>query len=196
MHFRARRKIILNIYDFDGTIYDGDSSIDFYRFCFVRSPFSVLRCLPGFAAAAVKYKLGHNTKTEMKSAFFAFVSGFEDISDVVSAFWAKHMNKIEPWYLQQQRPDDLIISASPDFLLAEICHLLGIQNLIASHADPHTGRYLEENCYGPHKVTLFQGKFPGAEVDAFYSDSSSDAPMAALAKESYLVQKGTVTRWK
>ena len=37
----------VNIYDFDGTIYDGDSSIDFYLFC-LRKNVSIIKFLPVF----------------------------------------------------------------------------------------------------------------------------------------------------
>lgn len=33
-----------NIYDFDKTIYDGDSTVDFFLFCLKREPILILFC--------------------------------------------------------------------------------------------------------------------------------------------------------
>ena len=30
--------MLIDVYDFDGTIYDGDSTVDFVRFCLRRHP--------------------------------------------------------------------------------------------------------------------------------------------------------------
>ena len=35
----------IDVYDFDGTIYDGDSTVDFWLYCLRRKP-SLLRFLP------------------------------------------------------------------------------------------------------------------------------------------------------
>ena len=45
----------IDVYDFDGTIYDGDSTVDFVFFCLRRHP-NVIAGLPHLVAAAVKIK--------------------------------------------------------------------------------------------------------------------------------------------
>ena len=47
---------MLNVYDFDKTIYDGDSSIDFYLFCLKRKK-SIILLLPKQVFAMILYKL-------------------------------------------------------------------------------------------------------------------------------------------
>ena len=37
----------VNLYDFDNTIYDGDSSVDFYLFC-LKKKISIIKYLPIF----------------------------------------------------------------------------------------------------------------------------------------------------
>ena len=44
------------------------------------------------------------------------------------------------WYMKQQKEDDIIISASPDFLLRPICKRLGIHSLNASNVNIYTGK--------------------------------------------------------
>ena len=51
---------------------------------------------------------------------------------------------------------DLIISASPEFLLKPICGILGIKHLIASKVSPVDGKYTGKNCHGKEKVRRFK----------------------------------------
>lgn len=183
----------MNVYDFDKTIYNGDSTIDFYLFC-VRSKLSLLRYLPAQLLGFVSYILGYVDKTTFKERFFRFVRGI-DVEEYVEAFWAKNAKKVAGWYMERQESGDVVISASPDFLLRPICRQLGIYHLIASDVDPKTGRFLSGNCYGETKVERFKEAFGECQIDNFYSDSYSDAPMARLAKRSFLIVKGQVTEW-
>ncbi|MFR3285343.1 MAG: haloacid dehalogenase-like hydrolase [Clostridium fessum] len=56
--------------------------------------------------------------------------------------------------------DDVIISASPEILLTEICKRLGIKYLIASKVEKITGKYYRENCYGKEKSSTFSKAVP------------------------------------
>ena len=47
---------MINIYDFDKTIYDGDSSIDFFKYC-IKINKKCLRILPKLALAIILYLL-------------------------------------------------------------------------------------------------------------------------------------------
>lgn len=185
----------MNIYDFDGTIYSGDSTIDFFLFLLKRHP-AILFCVPHFLLAAVKHKAGRCTTTEMKEAFFSFLPKIPDISGEVEQFWQKNIRKIYPWYLAQKCETDIIISASPEFLLKTACAMLGISTLIASEVDEKTGRFLSENCKGQEKVRRFEAQCGQAAPEKFYSDSLSDLPMAQLAGKAFLVKRGTVCNWE
>ena len=52
----GKKSIMLNVYDFDKTIYDGDSSIDFYLFCLKRKK-SIILLLTKQVFAMILYKL-------------------------------------------------------------------------------------------------------------------------------------------
>ena len=78
-------------------------------------------------------------------------------------------------------------------MLKPICDQLGV-SLIASIVDPLTG-HSEENCYGPAKVKRFKEVYGEAKVEAFYSDSLSDTPMALLADKAYLVKDDLIVEW-
>ena len=183
----------MNVYDFDKTIYNGDSTVDFYLFSLKKKPL-LIRHLPTQVWGVVLYLLGKIDKTKLKEKFFSFVKSI-DCETYVAEFWNRNKKKIASWYIEQQQNDDVIISASPDFLLRPVCGHLGIKHLIASDVDPKTGEFLSENCYGATKVERFQEVFGDGEIDTFYSDSFSDFPMARIANRAFLIVKGNVTEW-
>lgn len=184
----------MNVYDFDKTVYAGDSTLDFTRFCYRRHPL-LLRFLPGQVLAFVPYALGLIDKTAFKQRFSRYYRGVKNIDTEVRLFWEAHRQKIEPWYLEQKSENDVIISASPEFLLAPVCAELGVARSIASLVDSKTGVYTGQNCYGEEKVVRFREAFGDAPIERFYSDSLSDAPLAALASESFLVSGGKAVPW-
>lgn len=184
----------MNVYDFDDTIYNGDSTIDFYLFCIKKKP-QLIRYIFKQVYGIALYKLKMINKTKMKEYFFSFLKGIENIDDFIDEFWNKHIGKIKKWYRLQQQEDDVIISASPYFLLKVACDNLDIKHLIASEVNKKDGSFETENCYGEEKVKRFHAMFQN-EIDAFYSDSYSDRPMAEIAKQAYFVKKKKCTKWK
>lgn len=183
----------MNVYDFDDTIYDGDSMLDFYRFAVKRQPL-LLRFLPEQIWGIIRYHLGFGTKERMKEHFYAFLRGIDDIDQMVADFWQSHQSRIKNWYLAQKQSTDVIISASAEFLLQPICQQLHIQ-LMASHVDERTGAYTGLNCRGKEKVRRYQEKYHDEPIQAFYSDSDADIPLAKLAQKAYKVCGNKVTRW-
>ncbi|NLI55019.1 MAG: polysaccharide biosynthesis protein GtrA [Clostridiales bacterium] len=185
----------MNAYDFDKCIYAKDSTLDFYAYCVKKHP-NLLRYVWRQGWGFLLYAMGLIEKTAFKERFFSFLQGVDDVGAETVAFWGSHRQHLRSWYLSQRQAGDLIVSASPEFLLQPLCGLLGIPRLIASRVDPKTGRFLGENCYGAEKVRRVREQIDAAEIDAFYSDSLSDQPMADLAKESFLVVKGVPIPWK
>lgn len=183
----------MNVYDFDKTIYNGDSTIEFYLYCVLKKPV-ILLCFPRQLWGAICYKLGFINKTQFKEIFYCFLTSLGDITPYVFRFWNKHQHKIKKWYLEQQKENDVIISASPYFLLDEICNRIGIQHLIASDVDKRNGKYTGTNCYGEEKVQRFQKEIGGV-IEAFYTDSLSDLPMMRLAENAYLVNGDVIKKW-
>jgi phosphoserine phosphatase len=120
----------VNVYDFDGTIYDGDSSIDFWLYCIRLKP-TILRFIFKQAISCGLCVFGIWRKERCKSAFFSFVREFEDIASVVNQFWMLHRNKLKLFFAECRESDDVIISASPEFLLKPLCEQLGNVCLIA-----------------------------------------------------------------
>lgn len=185
----------MNVYDFDGTVYAGDSSVDFYLYC--------LRGHPGTAArvfrqgwGVLRHAAGRIGTARMKEEFFCFLRDLEEPEALAEAFWDSRRAGIRDWYLEGKRETDLVISASPEFLLRPICRRLGVRPPIATRMDPASGRIEGQNCKGAEKVRRLLERYPEEPVERFYSDSLTDAPLAALAEEAFFVRGGTITRWE
>lgn len=185
----------MNVYDFDNTIYDGDSTFDFYIFSLKRHK-KIILYFPSLIKSALKFYLfKRGTKTEFKEVMYRFlryVNYPKDLDD----FWQTHKKNIKKWYLDQQKADDIIISASPVFLLKPICKDLGIKYLFASIVDKNTGEYTGVNCHGKEKVTVFNNAFTDVIIDEFYSDSKSDTPLAEISNKAFLVYGDKIKPWK
>lgn len=188
----------MNGYDFDNTIYDGESAVDFFFF-YIRKDPKLICFLPLVALKLFKYKTG---KITIESAFKSYeklvkdyIADISDLEDIVSEFWDKHEHKIKPFYLRQQRDDDVIISSSPGILLDEIFKRIGVKHSICSEINPETGA-LEYVCFRENKAMAFKNKYPGVKLDKFYTDSVNDLPLLELANEAYMVKGNRVERIK
>ncbi len=184
----------MNIYDFDKTIYDGDSSIHFYFYIAVRFPI-IFAYIPLQLWYGLMYLLHISDKTKLKEIMFKPLRHVKDIDSVLDKFWMQNCRRIKKWYLDQHMDSDIVISASPHFLLEPICKKLGIQTLIASNIDKNTGKYSGKNCFGAEKVCRLSEAGITEPIDNFYSDSLSDQPLAELAKNSYLVKGEKISPW-
>ena len=183
----------MNIYDFDHTIYNGDSSVDFWLFALCRKPYLVV-FLPLQIYGTALFLLGIYSKERMKEAFFIFIRHVP-LDKMTANFWERNRSKIKPWYLRQKQDSDVIISASPAFLLEPVvCGYLGVA-LIASRIDTNTGKYIGKNCFGKEKITRLYEIYPDCIIESFYSDSYTDTALARLAKKAFFVRKATVTEW-
>lgn len=183
----------VNVYDWDKTIFPVDSTAAFCLWCARRYPRVGLH-FAGVAPSAAAFLSGKLEKTRFKERLYGFLRYIPDIDAEVRAFWDVNFPRINAWYLAQARPDDIVISASPEFLVGEATDRLGIR-LLASRVDKRTGATTGENCWGPEKVERLRAAYPDVTIAAFYSDSHSDDPLAALADEAYLVKGSELLPW-
>ena len=185
----------MNVYDFDKTIYPKDSTLELYLVTLLRHP-SFLLDLPGGIRAWVRHRRGKITTDALRAAFLRSFGRLRDPDAAAERFWSKRKHKIFSYYLAQRREDDVVISASPEFVLRPIARELGFGRLIASRFDPKSGTYDGPRCYGEAKPPRFLAEVPDGHIDAFFSDSLSDTPMARLADRAYIVTKrGELVPW-
>lgn len=187
----------MNVYDFDNTIYDGESTVDFFLFCLRRNP-SHIKFLFTVIKSVLKYKLGKMPENELLELAERHIGELTSVcgglQKSIILFWDKNEKKIKDFYLKQQSAEDVIISASPSFLLNEICLRKNIKYCICSEVDIRA-RKIIRLCYAEKKADFFADTFPNEEIDNFYTDSKIDLPMMRLAKHSYIVKGNRVREY-
>lgn len=183
------------LYDFDKTIYDGDSSTDFFKYCLKKNK-KLVKMLPRMLIEFIAYKTDNISVTELKEYIFSYLNYFDNIDDMVKEFWNTHKSKIKKSYLERNHKNDIIVSASPYFLLEPICKELGVKDLIASDINPKTGKFNKPNNSGEEKLKAFKKKYPKIIPDEMYSDDLKDKPLLDFAKNSFIVKGNKITNYK
>lgn len=186
----------MNVYDFDNTIYDGESVLDFYLFL-LRKDASLLKLMPKVLSVFLRYKMCLITAEELLKIGTEYagwiLTKFPDMEGLASEFWDKNQHKIKKFYLESQKEDDVILSAGCGFLLREICSRIGVKNILASEIDLSTGE-ITRLCFAHAKPEIFSKSFPLESIENFYTDSLNDKPMFSYAKNSYMVKGEKIRR--
>lgn len=185
----------MNVYDFDNTIYNGESALHFFWFCLKKKPV-LLKVLFPILRDLVRYKRCRMSKEEFKNrgAYYteSFFNLFDDIYAVIDEFWDRNEHKIRNFYFRIKRDDDVIVTANIDVLVDVIFRRMGVKNYIATHFDMNTGK-LGEVCFGEVKAKLFKEKY-GDNIDKFFTDSYNDKPLMDMANEVYMVKRGVIEK--
>ena len=185
----------MNVYDFDGTIFPTDCSIDFCLWCMKRNPKLWVTWLPRMMKTLVLYKMGKVKNHRLQRELFSYLTMIDDFDEQIERYWDKNEKRIAPWYLAQKKPDDLIISASPDCIIGPIAKRLGV-NCVASEFDREFAVFTNNLMYAKEKARYISDHgFP--MIDNFYSDSLTDTPIALCAEKAHLVMNNasTVVDW-
>ena len=185
----------MNVYGFNGTIFYSDCSMGFALWCMKRHPKLWFTFLPGLMKSLILHKMGKIPNYQLQRKLFSFLTVVDDFDVQIERYWDKYEKKISPWYLAQKRPDDLIISASPDCIIGPIANRLGV-NYMATEYDREFGIFLNNLMYAREKAKyIFDHGFP--MIDNFYFDSLADTPLALCAEKAYLVtnKASTVIDW-
>ena len=175
----------MNVYDFDGTIYYPDCTISFAVWCANRHPKLWFTFAPKAIRNLIQYNKGKMERYKFERQFFSFLGMIDDFDEQIEKFWDKHEKRISAWYLAQKKPDDLIISASPDCIIAPIARRLGV-NYIASEYDREMNVFINNLMFARERAHYIREQgFP--MIENFYSDSLSDTPLALCAEKAHLI---------
>ncbi len=188
----------MNVFDFDNTIYDGESFVDIFIMVFKQDP-SLLKYVPSMVSGIIQYKRG---TLRLETAFAKYSKYFEeyvvtltDLESLAVEFWDKHMDRIKPFYKEIQQEDDVVISASPEIMIKEICRRLGIKNCIGSEINKKTGQ-LGRICFREKKIEAFFDRYPNGKIDCLYTDSMHDKPLMDISDKVYFVKGNKIKQIK
>lgn len=187
----------MNVYDFDRTLFPGDSSMHFWAYCKNKYPLIWLHFPAGITKMAL-YKLKLFYWGDVMEKFFSFMKYIPsgEREKIIEEFWDEKVNKIYPWYKDKHKDDDIIISATPYFIINPIARRLGIKHVIATDMDINTYKINGIDCTGIQKVLRFREEYPEGAIDEFYSDSYSDMPLAEISKKAFMISKrGEIEDW-
>ena len=115
------------------------------------------------------------------------------IKKAVKKFWDKYEKNVFDWWLEKDKRNYVVISASPDFLLEDISERLSFDHLISSRHNKK-GIIIGQNCRGEEKVRRFNENFSNVKVVDVFSDSFyHDKPIFSLASgQCYHINEGKV----
>ena len=180
----------MNVYDFDNTIYNGESTVDFFLFCLKKKK-SLIKYLPLVFYTAILYKIRVLSIEKLLKAASKMTSEFinsnEDFNKLATEFWSLNEKKLKSGYLSKLNSSDVIITASPRFLMEAILPTLKISDAICSEFDTNTGQFEFAN-FKENKVIAFKRKYPNEKIINFYTDSLNDSPLIEMAENSFLVK--------
>lgn len=193
----------MRVFDFDGTIYDGESLFDLYLYSARHDP-KVFRYIAPVLRYAVKYKLGRATLEQMEYGVGKMTEGYltelsrskrvASVEQLVDDFWDRYYARIKPWY--QPESDDVILTASFDLTVGKACRRLDVRNLVASEVDVETMKVTYLN-FSTNKAKRFRELYgPDVVIDEFYTDSKFDQPMIDMARHAFMVKGNTITQVK
>ena len=185
----------MNVYDFDKTILDGDTEEYFFAYInkYKLMSFFKIKKMNHIIKKVVNQKVSFDAN--MTKVYKIITSNIKYISEVVEKFWDEHQQFIKPFYENIRRDDDVISSATPDFLFP-IFKRLNLKNTIASKYNFKNQTFDNGFNFGENKVFNFVSKYGTTDnIDKFYSDSDSDLPLARCAKHAFKVTGNKIEDW-
>ena len=193
---KANGSIIVKVFDFDNTIYKGESSVDF-AFYMIRHNKRIIRYIPTILFSLVGYKLCLLKKEKLESIINDFFAGVLDgetsPEGFVKAFWEINADKLNSEMLRLIAPDDIIISASPIFLFDGIREKLKTNHIVGTEVDLEQKEITWFN-FGDNKVKRYRELYGDKTIDMFYTDSYNDKDMMAISRDVYIVKHGVPQR--
>ena len=190
----------MNVYDFDNTIYDGESGRDIFFYFFKLDPMGVFKYAGKFMEGFLKYKMDKiqidDVKNEYGYMLKEYLARVDNLEEKLETFWDKHERKIKPFYETVRKDDDIILSACPEPMLKIMLNRMGIDDsrFVGTEVDLKTGEIGRVN-YRENKVKSFCQLFPDSQIDDFYTDAMSDAPLMEMAKRVFLVDGDKITEF-
>jgi hypothetical protein len=187
-------KRLLRIFDFDNTIYDGNVTLDFFKYVLKRH-FLRIVFLPVIGVYFIMLRNQVIELVKFVEVTYKFLVRKDTVRKDLEKFWESHYCRIKPLYFNRRRGTIIVITASPYPFIEPIVYKLGCR-LIASEFDLDTGKFTGPLCYGIEKAIRLT-KEGINNCDEFYTDEYSDSPLIKMANYAYLVTGNSVQLiWK
>ena len=195
----------LSVYDFDKTIYNGETLNDFYRFYLIKKPWKIYTVIFQLWYFLL-YVLKIINLEKLKENFLRFLNGENtgELKKLIREFWKKKESKINLWVkdeiLKNKKETEILvaISASPTFLIIDKLRLMGFDVVIGTdflfESTKFHSHITSKNCKNYEKVKRLdkwaEDNNIQYDIVNFYSDSIADKPLFDLAEHKYWIKKG------
>ena len=195
----------LSVYDFDKTIYNGETLNDFYRFYLIKKPWKIYTVIFQLWYFLL-YVLKIINLEKLKENFLRFLNGENtgELKKLIREFWEKKESKINLWVkdeiLKNKKETEILvaISASPTFLIIDRLRLMGFDVVIGTNflfeSTKFHSHITSKNCKNYEKVKRLdkwaEDNNIQYDIVNFYSDSIADKPLFDLAEHKYWIKKG------
>ena len=200
-----KKKLI--VYDFDKTIYGGESGTNFFTYYLRNYPLKGLLFGLTYLKEVLFYLIKITDLKRLKERFFIFLESHsnEEIENIVDGFWKEYGKKMYSWTQEELRENrkeaDLVIvtSATPLFLLERLIPEMGYDMVFGTEfkgdgKEKFAAEIKGENNKGMEKVRKLDkwAKENNIEYEIikFYSDSLADKPLYDIAEKKYWIKKG------
>ena len=198
------------VYDFDKTIYGGETGTDFLIFYMKKKPLKVFLFGISFVKDILLFLFKKIKLKELKGSYFKFLSdeSTDEVEKLANEFWEKRASNVYGWVpneiIENKKETDyvIVISASPLFLIDSFVKKIGFTHAFGTimETEVRNGKkyYLPkvvgENCKNVEKVKVIN-KWAEKEgikykIIKFYSDSIMDKPLFDIAEKKYWIKKG------
>ena len=197
----------LIVYDFDKTIYGGESGTNFFTYYLRNYPLKGLLFGLTYLKEVLLYLVKITDLKRLKERFFIFLESHsnEEIEKIVDGFWKEYGKKMYSWTQEELRENrkeaDMVIvtSATPLFLLERLIPEMGYDMVFGTEfqgdgEEKFVAEIKGENNKGMEKVKKLNkwAKENNIEYEIikFYSDSLADKPLYDIAEKKYWIKKG------
>lgn len=178
----------MNVYDFDDTIYDGDTNKDIIKYALKKYPKITIKALLRARKVNKEYKRNLVLFERVKEEMLSFIFEIPNYPKFINDFVKEHMKNIKPWYLRNKSEHDIILSASYQLWISVFARELGVKNVIATRTDSN-GKIIGLNCKHTEKVRRLREVVPDlSNINIAYGDSSNDIPVLDIAKSAFVVE--------
>ena len=183
---------LIDVYDFDRTIFKYDTYSEFFRYvCTRHHPWMwVLLIFPlvGFLLMLLMpwdVRLG-------KTVTFIPIR-LMNAPELMEEFWAEMARRgwIAPWFRPRENDVPVVVcTASPRFMVEPLLQgALQVDCLLATELHPRTLRFTGRNTRGGEKARRIRAHFPGCQVRIAGSDSvNHDRALLKMALQPTLVR--------
>ena len=203
-----KKKII--VYDFDKTLYDGETGVNFSMFYLKKYPVRSILFLMKYSKDLIFYLLKIINLTTLKERYFKFLERHSksEIEELVDGFWETKRNKIYSWTREELKKNKkecemvIVSSASPLFLIENFLLSLGYDKVFGTNfvndgkegKETFVAKIDGENNKGKEKVKKLDEWAKKNELEyeiiKFYSDSLADEPLYNISRKKYWIKRG------